>query len=251
MLPASCSSKQIIPEPCNEIEIPLETTEANKDKYGEVQKCDSSTMTCTLLNTFCIENLQSEAKKGELNFYTGFDSHEHFWLVFNILGPAVNHLLYYPSGCSMSVRILSPANEFLLTIVKLRRNMINKELAYKFDISEPLVSRIFITWLNFLYCQFKELNIWVPLTTAKQNAKFKGRKCTSTVIIDCTEIKIDQPKNPVAQQLTYSTYKSCNTLKVLVGMSSTGNITFVSSKHDTTACENGCAPNNRCVLGTV
>lgn len=205
--------------------------EVNEDANPEVLKCDSSTMTSTPLNSFCIENLQSESKMDELKFYTGFDSYEHFWLVFNILGPAVNHLFYYPSGCIMNVRVLTPANEFLLTIVKLRRNMINKELAFKFDISETLVSRIFITWINFLYCQFKELNIWVPLKTAKQNAKFKGRKCTSTVIIDCTEIKIDQPKNPVSQQLTYSTYKSCNTLKVLVGISSTGSIAFISDSY--------------------
>lgn len=227
----SDESKPNAPEPCNEIEIQMTLTEAEEDKQKKVMKCDSSTMTSTPLNSFCIENLQAESKVAELKFYTGFDSFEHFWLVFNILGPAVNHLLYYPSGCVMSVRVLTPANEFLLTVVKLRRNMINKELAFKFDISEPLVSRIFITWINFLYCQFKELNIWVPFQTANQNAKFKGRKCTSTVIIDCTEIKIDQPKNPVSQQLTYSTYKSCNTLKVLVGISSMGSITFVSDSY--------------------
>lgn len=148
-----------------------------------------------------------------------------------MLGPAVNHLLYYPSGCAMNVPILTPANEFLLAIVKLRRNMTNKELALKFDISEALVSRIFITWINFLYCQFKELNIWIPFKVAETNLKFKGRKCTSTVIIDCTEVKIDQPKNPVSQQLTYSTYKSSNTLKVLIGISCTGGITFISDAY--------------------
>ncbi|RVE44234.1 hypothetical protein evm_011133 [Chilo suppressalis] len=227
----SDESKPNAPEPCNNIEIQMTLTEAEEDKQKKVIKCDSSTMTTTPLNSFCIENLQAESKVAELKSYTGFDSFEHFWLVFNILGPAVNHLLYYSSGCVMSGRALTPANEFLLTVVKLRRNMINKELAFKIDISEPLVRRIFITWINFLYCQFKELNIWVPFQTANQNAKFKGRKCTSIVIIDCTEIKIDQPKNPMSQQLTYSTYKPCNTLKVLVGISSMGSITFVSDSY--------------------
>lgn len=227
----SSSSKETAPEIYNEIEIPMDTMTATEWEDRKVQKCDASTMTSMSTSLFCIENLQSELKKDELNFYTGFNSCEHFWLVFNILGPAVNHLLYYPSGCAMNVRILTPANEFLLTIVKLRRNMINKELALKFDISEALVSRIFITWINFLYCQFKELNIWTPLKVAEENLKFKGRKCTSTVIIDCTEIKIDQPKNPVSQQLTYSTYKSSNTLKVLIGISCTGGITFISDAY--------------------
>lgn len=206
-------------------------TTVNEWEDRKVQKCDASTMTSTSTGSFCIENLLSESKKDELNFYTGFHNYEHFWLVFNVLGPAVNHLLYYPSGCAMNVPILTPANEFLLAIVKLRRNMTNKELALKFDISEALVSRIFITWINFLYCQFKELNIWIPFKVAETNLKFKGRKCTSTVIIDCTEVKIDQPKNPVSQQLTYSTYKSSNTLKVLIGISCTGGITFISDAY--------------------
>ncbi|XP_050516495.1 uncharacterized protein LOC126891362 [Diabrotica virgifera virgifera] len=229
---SSISSSNPVPlEPCDEVEVESTPMEINDHEDELIDKCDASTMTSTPLNSFCIENLQCESKLEELKFYTGFDSCEHFWLVFNILGPAVYHLLYYPTESKMSVRILTPANEFLLTIVKLRRNMLNKELSFKFNISEALVSRIFITWINFLYCQFRELNIWVPLNIAKENAKFKGRQCASTVIIDCTEVKIDQPKNPVSQQLIYSTYKSCNALKVLVGISSTGSISFVSDSY--------------------
>lgn len=45
----------------------------------------------------------------------------------------------------MNIRVLTLALEFLLTIAKSRRNMSNKELAFKFGISEALVSRIFTT----------------------------------------------------------------------------------------------------------
>ena len=48
-------------------------------------------------------------------------------------------------------------------------------------------------------------------------------------IIDGTEIFIEQPKNPEAQQFTFSTYKNHNTLKALIGISGVGVINFVST----------------------
>lgn len=238
------SEKYLQPEVYSDIEISVNevtvysSTKDVSTQCGNTDKvmCDVSTNTMNEskpTNGFNILLFQSVEKQAELKYYTGFDSYDHFWVVFTMLGPAVNHLIYFhPDPAKRKhVYICSPVNEFFLTVMKLRRNMPNKELAFRFDISESSVSQIFVTWINFLYCQFKELKIWVPLHVAKENMKIKGQKCSSTVIIDCTEIKIEQSKNPVSQQLTYSTYKSCNTVKVLVGMSSIGTVTFVSDAY--------------------
>eukprot|EP00794_Sanderia_malayensis_P002254 gene2254-2578_t len=48
------------------------------------------------------------------------------------------------------------------------------------------------------------------------------------VIIDCKEMRIPTPQNPIAKQLTFSSYKSNNTAKVLIGISPSGAISFVS-----------------------
>lgn len=48
------------------------------------------------------------------------------------------------------------------------------------------------------------------------------------LIFDCTEVPIQKPSQPIAQQATFSTYKNRNTVKVLVGMSSGGLITYIS-----------------------
>lgn len=48
-------------------------------------------------------------------------------------------------------------------------------------------------------------------------------------IIDATEIFIEQPSSPTAQQLTFSTYKNHNTLKALIGITPSGAISFISS----------------------
>jgi hypothetical protein len=41
----------------------------------------------------------------------------------------------------------------------------------------------------------------------------KKNYSTVRVIIDCTEFEIEQPRNPQAQQNTWSSYKNTNTAK--------------------------------------
>ena len=47
-------------------------------------------------------------------------------------------------------------------------------------------------------------------------------------IIDATEVFIQKPQNPSAQQLTFSSYKNHNTFKALIGISPSGAVVFVS-----------------------
>jgi len=48
------------------------------------------------------------------------------------------------------------------------------------------------------------------------------------VIIDCTEIFVEMLSSLVNQSITYPSYKSHNTFKLLVGISPTGIVTFLS-----------------------
>ena len=50
----------------------------------------------------------------------------------------------------------------------------------------------------------------------------------TTVIIDCFEIFIDRPSNLLARAQTFSSYKHHNTVKVLIGITPQGTISFVS-----------------------
>ena len=49
-----------------------------------------------------------------------------------------------------------------------------------------------------------------------------------TVIIDCFEVFIDRPSDLLARAQTFSSYKHHNTIKVLIGISPQGTITFAS-----------------------
>lgn len=82
-----------------------------------------------------------------------------------------------------------------------------------------------------MYHRFKEIDIWPTREQSIGNLPEKVKEVCPTLrcIIDATEIYIEQPKNPEAQQLTFSTYKNQNTLKSLIGISGDGAVNFVST----------------------
>ena len=49
-----------------------------------------------------------------------------------------------------------------------------------------------------------------------------------TVIIDCFEVFIEKPSNLLARAQTFSNYKHHNTIKILIGITPQGSISFVS-----------------------
>ena len=79
------------------------------------------------------------------------------------------------------------------------------DLAIRFQISQLTVSRILITGSFF-----------------SMSDSNKSPYC----IIDTTEIFIQPPSNPLAQQLTFSSYKNHNTLKALVCITPSGAMSF-------------------------
>ena len=81
-----------------------------------------------------------------------------------------------------------------------------------------------------MYRGFKLLNIWPNKEEILDSMPMSiASKCPNLrVIIDYTEFKIPRLKSPVAQQLTFSSYKNCNTAKALIGISPTGAICFIS-----------------------
>ncbi|XP_011403458.1 PREDICTED: uncharacterized protein LOC100636450 [Amphimedon queenslandica] len=109
--------------------------------------------------------------------------------------------------------------------------LMEQDLAYRFDISQSTVSRIVMTWINFMYLEFKKIPLWPPkeLVQANMPKIFKQQYPNTRVILDATEVYIDQPHLPDIQQMTFSNYKNSNTFKVLIGISPDGVVTFISS----------------------
>ena len=66
-----------------------------------------------------------------------------------------------------------------------------------------------------------ELQMSIPMSF---RSKFG---CKITAIRDCFELLIDRPSNLSARALTWSTYKSHNTAKFLIGITPQGTICFI------------------------
>jgi len=151
---------------------------------------------------------------------------------FSCLGPAA-FSLSYKSNC------LSPENELLLTLIKLRQSKDDFELGHLFDISRRCAAKIFRPWLNFMYFQLKELDMWLPKKTVEETmpADFRNKYPNTRVILDATEIPIHKPQNLKNQSATWSSYKNKNTLKCIIGVSPRGVVTYVSDAYGGSASD--------------
>ena len=106
----------------------------------------------------------------------------------------------------------------------------DKVLADNYNPSVSEVSRIFASWLDLLYSKLIQLPVWATKKTIKETMPevFQQKYPITRVILDCTELFIEKPSCFRAQSDTYSTYKSHNTAKGLVGIAPNGVLTFVS-----------------------
>ena len=111
------------------------------------------------------------------------------------------------------------------------------DLADKFNVSVSTVSRIVITWANFLYVIFGKQRIWPSRTKVQKrmSADFRKYFPNTRVIIDCTEIYAQNPASLVLKSKLYSNYKSRSTFKSLIGITPWGSVCFVSDLYS------GCA----------
>ena len=172
----------------------------------------------------------------QIMFYTGFQSYQAIEAFYHFLGPAAECLCYSSDKTVSSKkkrrdRSLSPIEELFMTLIRLRVGLMEQDLAYRFGVSQSTVSRIIITWINFLYLELKKIPLWPPKEIIQVNMPkaFKEKYQRTRVIIDATEVYIDQPRLPDIQQMTFSNYKNSNTFKGLIGISPDGVITFISS----------------------
>ena len=167
-----------------------------------------------------------------IKYYTGFEDYEHFIIFFNILGPATSHL-------GISHIPTSPQDQLFIVLIKLRQAKDDFELSILFDIRPQAVSMVFNTWINFLYFQLEELNIWPSQHTTKTHmpTHFAELFPRTRVILDATEVPIQKPHACGPQRETFSSYKNRNTMKVMVGCTPRGTVSYVSSAYGGTTSD--------------
>lgn len=121
-------------------------------------------------------------------------------------------------------------DKILMTFVKLKQNLSYRALAIIFNCYTAVhCKRVFYDTVKILSdC----LEIAVPWPTREEICKnlpqcFEGFE-NVRIVLECTEIFIQRPKNLCRQIITYSSYKKTQTAKLMTGVSPAGNITFIS-----------------------
>lgn len=203
----------------------IELLEAeNKDLNSKLSK--------VARKTFSVEDVAGNDDLVKL--YTGFTTYSVFLAFYEFLGPSVNELAY--RGVSQRAqkrqrrRKIDSLNQLFLTLIKLRLNLRNKDLAFRFGICESLVSRYVTTWISYLYHHLKEVK-WMPeveQVRATLPHSFQQAYSTTFAIIDGSELFIQTPSDLQLQSSTWSSYKHHNTAKFLIACTPNGCICFIS-----------------------
>lgn len=175
--------------------------------------------------------------------YTGMLSKKILYGMFEIIQKRVVSIKYWkgPRKCNKNSKRSRPSrnkkgkefNEYLMTLIYIREVMEMEVLADLFGVSQSHVSCIITTCINVLYKVFRKQLKYSSAETVKRNLpeNYPSKYRDTRIILDCTEFFTVKPRNCTAQAVIYSSYKHHNTVKLLVGITPTGLISFVSNVH--------------------
>lgn len=154
--------------------------------------------------------------------YTGINPELFSWLL--------ERVKLRTQAAPLSLKLTMDDHLFIV-LIKLKLGLTNKDIAYRFDVSFSLVSKIYRQWLPILALYLKKYIIWPGKPAQRRNLPscFKPKYTKCICIIDCTEIFIERPLSLNTRAQTWSNYKNHNTIKYLVACAPGGNVSFISN----------------------
>ena len=181
----------------------------------------------------------------DITFFGSPEEHDKFFELLNADGLAENLVLYRENleetekdrkqkyAPKPGLRRMLAQDQFLMfCVIMITGDPLSLVGAMFGGVSSPTISRIFVTWANFLYLWFRE-EFPYPSREQVQNcmpAKFLHIFGSDKIrqIIDCTEIQMEKGSEPQAARCCWSEYKHRYTVKLLAAISPVGAFTWVS-----------------------
>lgn len=98
------------------------------------------------------------------------------------------------------------------------------------DISQSTISSLLEKWIHDMAHRLSFLVKWPERDQFRKTmpSYFRDHSPKCVVIINCFEVFIEKPNDLTARAQTFSTYKHLNTVKVMVGITPQGTISFIS-----------------------
>eukprot|EP00873_Tetraselmis_striata_P007327 jgi/Tetstr1/427591/TSEL_017716.t1 len=120
------------------------------------------------------------------------------------------------------LKALTPEDAMLATLVKLRTGLSTKVISSWMGVPLGTLSRVFMTWISFMDRFFRSE---FPIPTVEQMQgpemeEWKKAYGTNRIrfILDCTELRVQQPCSRKASMTLFSYYKHYHTAKLLAGI---------------------------------
>ncbi|XP_048742598.2 uncharacterized protein LOC125656058 [Ostrea edulis] len=175
---------------------------------------------------FSISNIIQDPDK--MLLYTSFPSD-----VFNVLVAMLERMGPFNYYSGWTVQGLSICDQLLLTLMELRLNLRDLDLAERFNISKSTVSNIFNTFVAALHEILFDgiLNVvGIPSQLKCKGSLPKSFEDFSSarIAMDATEITQDVPSNMNNQSVSYSNYKSRHTVKAVTCVAPNGALVYSS-----------------------
>ncbi|KAK3922032.1 Protein ALP1-like [Frankliniella fusca] len=209
----------------------VENLSVDIEESDEAEKSDH--VSCqTDITSDVMDKLEKRAQTYTLSYFEGNDRKVRFYFglpdyitMFSVF-ELVSQFIYHSSKNALSL-----FQEFVLVMMRLRLNLLEDDLADRFDISQGTVSKILDKWIPVMAKCLEGLIVWPSRETLLRSTPECFRKSFGShvvVIIDCFEVFIQRPSDLLARAQTWSDYKHHNTLKYLIGVTPQGTISFIS-----------------------
>jgi len=159
--------------------------------------------------------------------YTSF-SYE----VFDILSRLVQRFQPFNYYEGWHVTSIALEDQLLLTLMKLRLNLRDLDLAERFNVSRRTVSNVIKTLISVLH-EILFIGIMSQGMPSQLKCKSSMPRCfeefsSCRLVMDATEITVDIPVDMNKQAACYSNYKSRHTVKVLTCVAPNAAIVYCS-----------------------
>ncbi|XP_030283140.1 uncharacterized protein LOC115587457 isoform X1 [Sparus aurata] len=172
-------------------------------------------------------SLRNDAEK--VKFYTGLPNYFVLETVMWLLAPHMD---------SMKNVKLSKFQQLLLTLMRLRLDLRNQDLAYRFGVKVGTVTRTVHQMVSIMSTNLVPTAVfWPSRAELRKNlpAALRTSHPDCAVIIDCFTVPFEEPVSRGNQQQQHRVAASsqgagtsCNVLKYLIGVAPQGVVTFVS-----------------------
>ena len=191
--------------------------------------------------------MRDEAKfrdSARARYFTGLDDYDRQTLRL-FLGKDMPNLKMIDQDRLSGSMPISIECQFLLTLTILRRNYDYGEAAHIFglateenaksDQAYSIASRIFRTWLFFMYRKFHDREFRQRMFVEKKDLPklpldFQNEMLENVrAVIDVTSITIEKPGNLQKQSNTFSTYKQDNVVNLLIATTPAGGMAYMSA----------------------